>query len=116
MSTHETDLAWAAGFIDGEGCRSSHRDRRWNTKNIRLTVAQKRIDCLERLSGVLKIGKIYPSRTNGTWILQVAIIDDVLRVAEDLWPYMSTPKKEQLVKVLYEVKEHKDNTNRKVNS
>lgn len=62
------DLAWAAGFIDGEGCISVVRQNffktgRKQTMRIRLEIMQNDLEVLERLKEILQeCGRIYKVR------------------------------------------------------
>ena len=53
------ELAWVAGFIDGEGCFSASASR---TPNLRIT--QKTDYPLIRIQSILNAGKIYKRKTN----------------------------------------------------
>ncbi|MEO7232554.1 MAG: hypothetical protein ABIW96_07705 [Polaromonas sp.] len=53
------DLAWAAGFIDGEGCvriaKHSAKDRVNPIYNIQLTVSQNRLETLEHCQTIIGV-------------------------------------------------------------
>lgn len=52
--SRETDLAWAAGFIDGEGCFSNTRSKRTKLPTgVRLTVGQNDPEVLYKLQSIL---------------------------------------------------------------
>ena len=106
--THEPeDLAWAAGFFDGEGCTSYHASRKQKFYP-RLRVVQ----CgefgellLRRFQRSVQMGKVYgpykPIKDYylPRWIFQVSgpQVREVLRL---LWPWLSEVKKRQALKVL----------------
>lgn len=88
------DLAWAAGFFDGEGCIST------NGKGIvRIQVTQNRIEPLLRFREIVQVGSIQKPRGNGVMDWTVAGKKAKL-VLHELWPYLSLPKREQAVRVV----------------
>jgi len=97
--SRETDLAWAAGFIDGEGT-FYFKDSGSFGSSIILRVGQCEPTTLRRLQATFG-GKVYgpykPSsplskkvryefRLNGT---------KLRGVIKELWPYLSGPKRKQ---------------------
>ena len=85
----ETELAWAAGFFDGEGCTFS------NGKDYpRMVAAQMDRRPLDRLHAAVGFGIVKPVRRGGfEWV--VSDWQDVRIVHMLLWPYLSQPKREQ---------------------
>lgn len=92
-----SELAWAAGFFDGEG---------WSTllrgKYPQLGVAQKDQRPLIRfLFAIDGRGSVYkPGGTSNAYQWRCSVLEDVLYVLSLLWPYLSEPKKEQWKGVL----------------
>ena len=92
----KAEVAWAAGFIDGEGCFTG-------TESQQLTVVQSDIEPLERLQRIFGGVGWISSRVPGTlgaapkpsWGWHVAKFEDFQQVLVFLWPYMCTPKREQ---------------------
>lgn len=101
----QTELAWAAGFFDGEGCTSiaTNRNYAFHHKYPRLGLTQKHPEVLERfkqaVSGVNKIHKVN-NREEYRYITQS--YPEVKRILNLLWPYLSTLKKEQAKQVFSE--------------
>lgn len=97
VDASETEIAWAAGFFDGEGCATiSHNDR---YATLYLHVSQKDIRPLERFLGIMGAGRIQnPDKRSGVsrWATYGragwAVIDR-------LWPYLGEPKREQIERV-----------------
>ncbi len=95
-------LAWAAGFFDGEG--STYLDPR-----PRLQVVQNDDEVLLRfaaaIGGLGKLGggtKVYGRAKKPIYTHRVTGWRDVQAVVAMLWPFLSTQKREQAVRVLTE--------------
>lgn len=99
----QLDLAWCAGFIDGEGCFSVLMNRNTTGNKparVGLSVQQVAREPLDRLQGVLggKVRGPYQHRTGigrkpyFRYDLRWGILQDVI---EELWPYLSKPKRMQ---------------------
>ncbi len=94
--THE--LAWAAGFYDGEGSCSGRYNRHGNRRGyLRFNLGQKDPRPLHRFHRAMGVGQIYVVSKNGKpyyeWMATNMI--DTAVVANLLWPYLSEPKREQ---------------------
>lgn len=95
-----TELAWAAGFFDGEG---NTYGRRRGTTNIVVSLSLAQIDRrpLERFQqAVGGLGRIYgPMRrrlsTTDTWVFRTSSQRDCFAILHHLWPYLGAPKREQ---------------------
>ena len=96
---NQTELAWAAGFFDGEGTTCKTKTAyRVGSVATRLSVPQKGIECLTRFQkAVGGQGKIYDRKCKVS-IFAVAVLENVDAVLTLLWPYLSEPKKEQAIK------------------
>lgn len=100
----EDDLAWAAGFFDGEGCTSVHRQE-GQPSYVRVSVAQKDLRPLERFkSAVGEVGGIdNRDLINASGAHQWRVCGSkALEVLSLLWPYLSAPKLEQAERVMEE--------------
>jgi hypothetical protein len=104
MDTHE--LAWAAGFFDGEGHISSrpHKSSRYNARSHRLIlhvaqVPREPLDRLQRALGGMGHMRLYTppewKRSQPIWSLTVGRWTDIQAAVAMLWPYLSGPKREQ---------------------
>jgi hypothetical protein len=92
------ELAWAAGFFDGEGCTTVRlqqgRTGNWNPI-LRIFVTQKEREPLERFQrAVGGLGGIYKHRA-GHHIFAVGKRDDVHFILENLWPFLCNAKRKQ---------------------
>jgi len=92
-STHE--LAWAAGFFDGEG--TTYADK---THSIFVSVGQKHPALLYRFNDAIwNLGKVY-GPYNNFYSLRIASFAKVQQVLALLWPYLGDEKREQARKAL----------------
>lgn len=88
----ETELAWAAGFFDGEG----HTQRKRKTRV--LSIGQKYPDCLERFKAAIgHFGRLYGPYTKEMFYWSTTKLEDVDTVLTMLWPYLSKHKKNQAI-------------------
>lgn len=99
----ETELAWAAGFYDGEG--STHMNNTKGTKRIRVRISQsgdKRV--LDRFVNAVSIGYVRGPYNYDTKRLPIYTLDyssvNAYTVLWLLWPYLGDVKKEQAMTVL----------------
>lgn len=95
MDTHE--LAWAAGFFDGEGCADIARNSQ-QKEYLRLVVRQKDRRPLERFQAAVGgVGAIHGPYSRGNPCPCWKVVGSrAEQVAKLLWPYLSEPKREQL--------------------
>lgn len=104
-----TELAWSAGFFDGEGCTTFHSEKQKRYPRLRIGQSgDNGNEVLERFKTAVGEGKVYgpyPIAKNQTkirWTFQVAGNKKVSRVLYQLWPYLSSEKKQQAINVLGE--------------
>lgn len=94
----EKELAWAAGFFDGEG-HTQHKKTNYNSPNGKLRVlqvGQKYPECLYRLQeAVGGRGKIYKSGVRAIYYWYAGKQNEVDTVLNLLWPHLSSIKKKQ---------------------
>lgn len=109
MHSKETELAWAAGFFDGEGSaffgqgnRGKNSAGRLTYTTLKLDVTQTELAPLERFrTAVGGIGSIYGPYRNKTskkdyWRFMVYGYEKYKSVMEQLWPYLGQTKRNQL--------------------
>jgi hypothetical protein len=102
-----SELEWAAGFFDGEGCTCVLRRRnRVDKVRIQLSITQADPFVLERFTQAVSIGTIYGPRANpgrkDMWRYVVSGKRQVAFVIRQLWPYLSPIKKAQAKKAFGE--------------
>lgn len=106
IDTHE--LAWAAGFFDGEGWVGFHR---WSPKNQRspqtvigLSLGQVHPEVLARFQKAVRglgsingpyIHKSMGSNNKPRWQYRVSGFERVQAIVAMLWPWLSSVKREQ---------------------
>lgn len=91
---NDTDLAWAAGFIDGEGCISIMQDRGRYTAVI--NVGQVSRMPLDKLQGILG-GSVGPIRDSKGGHFQWRVYaDNAAGVAEKVLPYLCNKAEEAI--------------------
>lgn len=109
----ETELAWAAGFFDGEGCTSVKRSK--DRKNIQLLVQVAQTDKrpLERFVKAVGFGNITGpyQQKNLKWTPHFKVAynsDRGEKLLNLLWDFLSDPKKEQAIKVRTQIREENE--------
>lgn len=98
----EYELAWAAGFYDGEGSAGFYSNGS-SSRSMRLcaSVAQKDLRPLRRFQRALGFGRIGNiAAQSGVSYWRVTSEPDVRRLSQLLWPHLSEPKREQFTRVL----------------
>lgn len=110
MSRNE-DLAWAAGFVDGEGCFDANVSVKYVTKDgqerarhyLRLSVTQKYDPLLSRLTEIFGFGKArpYPARATSSegfkWVCNGYQAFDAATL---MWPWLGERKKADFKRAL----------------
>lgn len=98
----DTEVAWAAGFLDGECCfhsREAKGKRHAYYMTLTLSVTQKEPELLYRLQSVLGCGVVNgPYTQEGRYThysFRVTGYDKVYAVAKLVWPYLGVHKKRQ---------------------
>lgn len=109
-TTPDTELAWAAGFFDGEGYVGVRRDKRPG-RRLTLQIGIEQVD--PRPLVRFKAAVDWPGnvvarparRAPNRQIIHRIIMghDDVLRTISALWPWLSPPKREQFLRAAQEI-------------
>lgn len=104
------ELAWAAGFIDGEGSFILHKTHGKKGKREygrpRLDVSQVDRRVLDKLRGILQFGKVYgpyrPQKKNHNdfYLFSVRGLEEVQFILGAVWQWLSSVKQEQAKNVL----------------
>lgn len=124
---NERELAWAAGFFDGEGStfvrhtlkhKGGTTGKMYPLLTVEISVAQVRREPLDRFLAAVNLGTIngpYKS-TNGQpyYRWQTSGRGNVHKVLCVLWPFLSIPKKEQAQKCWKELLEKRTNKSPKL--
>jgi len=91
-----TDYAWAAGFIDGEGYTGARKTKH-GTYQLSIQVHQKGREPLDRLQATFG-GAVYTTGRLGIYKWSVQKKELVYDVLNALWPYLTEVKKQQALK------------------
>jgi hypothetical protein len=96
----ETELAWAAGFYDGEGCTFAKRTgRHWY---LNMMVAQNDRRPLDRFVAAIGVGRVRgpiqhtSPRSHEFYRVDLGSVAS-WKAINLLWPYLSEPKREQIL-------------------
>ena len=106
--TSDTELAWAAGFFDGEGSTNGLMGGSRRHTGVRIRVVQAGwagVPLLERFQRAVGTGKIYAIRLRtehhqATWAYELGRRHDVISVLGLLWPWLGLAKRYQALAVL----------------
>lgn len=106
MKYDPLELAWAAGFFDGEGSLYLNHSRP-GYAYLRLTVDQSDIRPILRFCCAVKNGIIYgpyqyTGQTKPFYRVHVGKTKQVFQVIGCLWGYLSEPKREQVTRIIAE--------------
>lgn len=111
MAGSREDLAWCAGFFDGEGCFSvSKSDQRHPYKYARVRINQVNREVLDKFASSVGVGRVrgpYQKESNQQpiYVYDASTWAEVKVVIDLLWPWLGNVKREQATKVLDESKE-----------
>ena len=101
LTTEREELAWAAGFFDGEGnvCCTSNGPR--NRLKVAVQVNQTHKEVLTRFQNVVGVGAVYGPRPrkqancNDVYQFHCSSFENVQQVIVRLWPWLSSVKRKQ---------------------
>lgn len=104
------DLAWAAGFFDGEGCFTSNSGVSYDTSEgiktrryLKLSVSQKYEPLVSKLQSIFGVGSVYfaPARkTSSQAYVWRCHGRAAFYVADLLWPWLGEQKKADFKRAL----------------
>jgi hypothetical protein len=93
------DLAWAAGFFDGEG--STVVIHKNHNISFRMAITQKHPEVLYKLQSAVGVGKVYLSNKiykghkSKLHRWQTTNHVDTIKAMEAIWPFLGSQKREQ---------------------
>lgn len=95
------EIAWAAGFFDGEGCATVRSNGGGKYLYLRLVISQNDTEVLERFMHAVGVGYIlgpthYKDKSLPMYQWQVNRNADVMSVIDLLMPLLSSKKKKQI--------------------
>ena len=114
MNTHE--LAWAAGFYDGEGSTSFLVSKE-GARRIKICVGQKDRRALDRFHTAVGVGKIalrthsghvdgYKLKTRQLFHFETGKFEDIQHIVASLWPWLGEVKRAQAKSALQRYLNH----------
>jgi len=112
----EFEYAWCAGLFDGEGSTSVLKAQRDKYAYVRMNVPQKLPEVLDKFLSIVKVGKIYKSKTRNILSLDIYKQEDVVSCLNMLWPYLSEVKKKQALNAFERIDNHNYSRNKNSNS
>lgn len=105
MMDRETQIAWAAGLFEGEGCfHLRHKKANWRAM-LEMTISMTDLDVLERFHAVSEVGGIRPRRARNsaphwkhqfTWRCSGSA---ALGLAARIEPYLCSRRKAKLAEI-----------------
>jgi len=101
------ELAWAAGFFDGEGSVGLYKHNKARYKYLRLSVGQTDKEVISRFNrsidnlGTINKRKHIPNR-KPFWVVSVSGFENTQAIITMLWSWLSRPKRRQATKALGE--------------
>jgi hypothetical protein len=100
---NQTELAWAAGFFDGEGCTSLET----KSASLKVTITQQHPEVLERFISAVGVGKVYGPyyygpKKKARWAINIQSKAAIVALAK-IWPYLGSEKKNQALRSLEEL-------------
>lgn len=90
-------IAWAAGLLEGEGSFTCEKSKN-PLPSIRITCGQKDPEILYKLHNIFNCGTIRKQTTREFWIWRVNKKNDVFKVINHIYSYMSTKRRHEINK------------------
>lgn len=112
--SRETDIAWAAGLFEGEGCLSSSRRESHLRPSCVAVMSSTDKDVLERFCAIVGVGKVV-SRSQSSklskkqaYFWRVGSTVDFFHVCSLFMPYFGERRAARATEIMLAVAEHKD--------
>ena len=120
MKYKQTDLAWAAGIVDGEGYIGIVKLNS-GLLNIRIQIEMKHKPTIKKLFSILKAGHVkynsHPNNKRNKWsdVNRLAINHtEAVKILKLLLPYMITKKQQTILALKFEKDRDKQNNAKKL--
>ena len=111
ININREELAWAAGFFDGEGTTGTYGSR---VAQLNLSLPQKNRAPLDRFRiAINDLGSIYQTSTTGMWQWRSNSFEHGQAVLAMLWPFLCDIKKAQAAAALIKYHQYKVRRNHK---
>jgi hypothetical protein len=106
FAINREELAWAAGFFDGEG-HTALGVRSKRSAMVHMQTTQNDRAVLEKFQGFVGgAGRIYPRSNGADWSWQTTSTPEGVFVAALLWHWLSPPKRAQIAARFRRVREY----------
>ena len=100
----ETEVAWAAGFWDGEGSVCYRYDEGKRCRAFTASISQKHREVLDKFRSAMGLGTVGGpyTRKDGRIYYQWQLHNStgVRKLARSMWPYLGTEKKRQFIRAM----------------
>lgn len=98
------DLAWAAGFFDGEGCFTARKSAGNGRRYLALQLVQKQpTELIDKFAQMFAAGRIYRWEKRGSQYLSYSAHGrQAFYIADLLWPWLGERKRADFKRVLRE--------------
>lgn len=107
IELNREELAWAAGFFDGEGCTTRGLDRRNGNRPTRLSISNTNIACLQRfrsavgsLGAICDQGRAARPGYKPMYAFYTSSFTNTQAIIAMLWPWLGQEKRAQAAKAL----------------
>lgn len=110
ISINRTDLAWAAGLFEGEGCISLNRpNKSKNSAYPTMAIGMTDKEPLEKFRQAISVGSLKgPYKKSGprkdVWEWRAHGLEKVEQVLALFWPYLSPRRKKRAAEVIRETR------------
>lgn len=94
----ESEVAWAAGFYEGEGYFGVKHNSYGHPSSLRLSIGQRTQEPIDRFLLIAGVGKVYCrwNRGKDLWVYSAGKTSQALDVARLLWPWLSERRQLQV--------------------
>lgn len=117
----ETDVAWLAGLLEGEGSFTLQQPlNALGEKRVRIAISLQMTDrdVLEKVASLVQDGKVLTAKRQAghhkeTWRWQISSLEIVSQLMTRVLPYMSERRSKQIITCLTAAKAAKESSNDK---
>jgi len=107
VDLNREDVAWAAGFFDGEGNVTFSNTDKSRTPRVYLQIAQVRIEPLLKFRSIFPLTEVLgpyskTGKTNNQPYYKYAVhtFENVQFISATMWEFLTEPKKEDIIRTI----------------